>query len=269
MTWGKSNQVAKLHFTHPRQSTRSLVHQDRNGTIWLATEEGFFGYYDEQNQLLVPAQIRTNAAMPSLDRWFEDSYGNIWFSGEHDLALINFGQHVFNHVTLNGMQQIRSVCYDSQNRLWAGDLAGHIAVMNEGNQLIGYLATDGKIRPQLSTFSSHIYCLYEDSQRRMWIGTKGDGLYCLHPNGSINHYRHDEANPYSLCSDQVYDVHEDSKHRIWIGTFEKGICLMQTMFWLKIAEYGALLSASAKSTTFPSTDTLLIVISPIRKTRKV
>ena len=211
-----------------RQSTRSLVHQDRNGTFWLATEEGFFGYYDEQNQLLVPAQIRTNAAMPSLDRWFEDSYGNIWFSGEHDLALINFGQHVFNHVTLNGMQQIRSVCYDSQNRLWAGDLAGHIAVMNEGNQLIGYLATDGKIRPQLSTFSSHIYCLYEDSQRRMWIGTKGDGLYCLHPNGSINHYRHDEANPYSLCSDQVYDVHEDSKHRIWIGTFEKGICLMQT-----------------------------------------
>ena len=47
-----------------RQSTRSLVHQDRNGTVWLATEEGFFGYYDEQNQLLVPAQIRTNAAMP-------------------------------------------------------------------------------------------------------------------------------------------------------------------------------------------------------------
>ena len=208
------------------QSTRNLVHEDAYGTVWLGLENGFFGYYNEQTRQLVPEQVRTNIAMPSIDRWFEDSFGNLWFSGEHDMTIVNFGQHVFNHMVLNGMQQTRSLCYDSQGRLWAGDITGHIAV-TDNHQLVGYLGKDGKLHSQLTLFSHHVYCLYEDSQKRMWIGTKGDGLYCLHPNGRINHYQHEADNPYSLCSDQIYAVHEDRQHHIWIGTFERGICLMQ------------------------------------------
>lgn len=210
------------------QSTHNFVHEDAHGTVWLGMENGFFGFYNETTHQLVPQQVRTNNAMPSIDRWFRDSFGNLWFSGEHDMTLVNFGQHVFSHIVLNGMQQVRSLCYDSQGRLWAGDITGHIAVMDGHHQLLGYLSIDGKLHSQLTLFSHHVYCLYEDSQKRMWIGTKGDGLYCLHPNGRINHYRHETANPYSLCSDQVYAVHEDQQNRIWIGTFERGICLMQT-----------------------------------------
>lgn len=211
-----------------RQSTRNFVHEDARGTIWIGTEDGFFGYYDEQAQQLVSAQVRTNAAMPSIDRWFADSFGNLWFSGEHDMAVVNFGQHVFHHQVLNGMQQIRSISYDGQGRLWVGDITGHIALMDAGHQLIGYLGVDGKLHPQVTLFSNHIYCLYRDSQERMWIGTKGDGLYCLMPNGKLNHYLHSPDDSYSLCSDQIYAVHEDRQHRIWVGTFERGICLMQT-----------------------------------------
>jgi DNA-binding response OmpR family regulator/ligand-binding sensor domain-containing protein len=211
-----------------RQSTRNFVHEDSYGTIWIGTEDGFFGFYDEQARQFVSAQVRTNTAMPSIDRWFADSFGNLWFSGEHDMAVVNFGQHVFHHQVLNGMQQIRSICFDNQSRLWVGDITGHIALMDARHQLMGYLGADGKLHSQLTLFSNHIYCLYRDSQERMWIGTKGDGLYCLMPNGRLNHYLHVPDNPYSLCSNQIYAVHEDHQHRIWVGTFERGICLMQT-----------------------------------------
>ncbi|MBQ6208626.1 MAG: response regulator [Prevotella sp.] len=209
------------------QSTQNFVHEDAYGTVWVGLGNGFFGHFDEQEHRMVPHSIRTHAGMPSIDRCFSDSFGNLWFSGEHDMAVVNFGRVMFNHIPMNGMQQVRSLCFDSEDRLWVGDITGHIAVMKEG-RLLGYLHPDGKIHQSLTLFSHHVYCLFEDSQRRMWIGTKGDGLYCLLPNGRISHYRHDAAAPYSLCSNEIYAVHEDHQHRIWVGTFERGISLMQT-----------------------------------------
>lgn len=206
------------------QCTRQLVHEDHYGTVWVGTERGFFGYYDEQAHHLVPYLVRTNAAQPTIDRWYADSRGDLWFSGEHDMAVINFGQRVFNTTTMEQMQQVRSICYDSRGRLWLGDIAGHVAV-TEGHN-VSYLGNDGRLHQQPTIFSDHIYCLYEDSQRRLWIGTKGDGLYSVTADGQVSHYRHDDGDSWSLPSDQIYDVHEDHQHRLWIGTFEQGICLM-------------------------------------------
>ena len=208
-----------------KQSTRYLVHEDRYGTCWLGTEEGFFGYFDEQSRQFVPRTIRATAAQPSIDRFFSDNRHDLWIAGENNVAVINFVQQIFNQVTPDGMQQVRSLCYDSQNRLWVGDMAGHVAVMDKDNRLVGYLGTDGRLHPQQTLFSTHIYCLYEDSRHRMWIGTKGHGLFCLTADGRVSHYEHQDAQPYSLCSNQIYAVHEDLQKRIWVGTFERGISL--------------------------------------------
>ncbi len=206
-----------------QQSNRYFIHEDRYGTIWVGTEQGFFGYYDESSMSMVPWAIRTNVWQPTIDRWYADSRGDLWFSGEHDVAVINFGQRVFNRTVLDGMQQVRSICYDHRGRLWTGDITGHIA-FTEGSK-VSYLGRDGQLHPQITLFSTHVYCLYEDSRQRMWVGTKGDGLYCVTADGHISHYRHAADDVWSLPSDQIYDVHEDLQHRIWVGTFEQGICL--------------------------------------------
>ena len=206
------------------QCTRQLVHEDRYGTVWVGTERGFFGYYDEQEHRLVPYPVRTSAAQPTIDRWYADSRGDLWFSGEHDMAVINFGQRVFTSTVMEPMQQVRSICYDSRGRLWTGDIAGHVAVTD--GHVVSYLGADGHLHPQPTRFADHVYCLYEDSDGHLWIGTKGDGLYCVATDGHVSHYRHDSSDAWSLPSNQIYDVHEDRQHRLWIGTFEQGICLM-------------------------------------------
>ena len=203
-----------------RQSSHTFFHEDRYHTLWAATSGGFFGYYDEQRHGFVSCPLRTSITQPIVERWFFDVQGNLWYSGEHNLAMVSFGLRNITHVST--MQEVRSIMFDHEGRIWTGTLAGDIAVYSANGSLQGYLSPDGRLTPQNTRFSTHIYCLYQDRQQRVWIGTKGDGLYRLDPDGRLSHYASGQ-----LPSNQVYDVHQDYQGRIWVGTFERGICLLQ------------------------------------------
>ena len=203
-----------------KQSSNTFFHEDRFHTVWVATAQGFFGYYDEAHRQFVSCPLRTNITQPSIERWLFDAQGNLWFSGEHNMAMASFGHRNMTHV--NSMQEVRSVMFDHQGRIWAGTQAGDIAIYDTDGTLQGYLAPNGHLSSQAVRFSTHIYCLFQDRQQRIWIGTKGDGLYCLDANGHLAHYAAGQ-----LPSQQVYDVHQDHQGRIWVGTFERGICLLQ------------------------------------------
>ena len=225
------------------QSAINLLHEDGFGNCWIATVDGFFGYYDEQRQQLVSTPIRTDAGQSAIVHCLSDRRGDLWLLSEKDVTVVNFTRPIFKHVALEGLHQARSVYYDSQGRLWVGDIEGHTVVVNRDNRLIGYLAKDGKLHSTPQTFSIRIYCFFEDSRHRLWIGTKGDGLYCLHPDGRLSHYLHDKNDAYSLCSNQIYDVLEDSRHRLWVGTFERGICLIDESDKLRFIHYDNILKS--------------------------
>ena len=199
------------------QSNQTLFHEDKEGTLWVATDKGFFGYYDQQSDEMCPYPLRTEETQPYIDRWSIDSQGNLWFSNNHNLALIQFKHHGISHQT--DASEVRSVLFDSQGRLWTGYRSGKLTVDDK------HLGSDGHLHTTPAPFTTHIYCLYEDSRKNIWIGSKGDGLYRLTPEGRLTHYIHNPADPNSICSNQVYDVYEDHQGRIWIGTFEKGISL--------------------------------------------
>lgn len=199
------------------QSNQTLFHEDNEGALWVATDKGFFGYYDPTKDEMHPFPLRTEETQPYIDRWMIDHQGNIWFSNNHNLALIQFKRHSIQHRT--DASEVRSVLFDSQGRLWTGYRSGKLMVDDK------YLGNDGRLHSSPTPFTTHIYCLYEDSQKNVWIGSKGDGLYHLTPEGCLTHYTHNPADPNSICSNQVYDVHEDHQGRIWIGTFERGISL--------------------------------------------
>ena len=74
------------------QSNQTLFHEDQAGVLWVATAKGFFGYYDEQRDEMRPYLLRTKNAQPYIDRWFIDAQGNLWFSNNHNLAMMQLKQ---------------------------------------------------------------------------------------------------------------------------------------------------------------------------------
>jgi len=60
-----------------------------------------------------------------------------------------------------------------------------------------------------------IWRIYEDKKGNLWMGTDGQGLYCV-KNGIVTRYTTKEG----LIGNYIRAIREDSKGRLWIGTRE-------------------------------------------------
>ena len=75
--------------------------------------------------------------------------------------------------------------------------------------------------PELNIGTECVLSILEDSSRRVWIGTDGDGIYRLNSNREIDrHYSTDK-----LPANVVLTIFEDSRKRIWLGTYLHGLFL--------------------------------------------
>ena len=76
-----------------------------------------------------------------------------------------------------------------------------------------------------SLSDSYIQCIYEDRDRRLWVGTS-NGLNRL--DRATNHffrYQHHETDKYSLSSNNVTSIIEDQAGRLWVATASGGLNL--------------------------------------------
>ncbi len=226
--WLASPSVPALQQT---TSSEPFFHVDAAGTPWLVPTGGTFCYYDEPSHALVPFVIRSvanaSASIPLIEKTFADRQHNLWFTGIHDLTLLNFRYRHFHFLAQVPNQEVRSVCTDSQGRLWTGNSLGTVGLYAaSGSQPAGYLNRQGQLQPAACQFSTKVYALFCDSRQRLWIGTKGDGLYLRHADGRMEHFVHQQGDNYSLSDNEVYAIDEDRHHRLWIGTYNGGINLV-------------------------------------------
>lgn len=215
----------------PAERTTSLVpfiYEDKNHTLWMVPADGTFAYYDENEQRLVPYMLRsagfTYANLPQIKKYFIDAQGNLWFGGQHDLTVVNFKFRRINLVPLQREAEVRAVTFDRTGRLWVGDNRPCLSLWDTTGRCLGFMDARGQVHPGATPFPARPYGVTEDRRGRMWIATKGGGIF-VYDHGQMTNYRHDPANPYSLSHDDVYDIREDHRGRIWIATFGGGINL--------------------------------------------
>lgn len=127
----------------------------------------------------------------------------------------------FEHFTLNfnnrGLTRnavIKSICSDYRGKLWIAQY-GSLYVLDPVSRSISEIYLPDANGNPVKTI---VQCVFEDSKRRIWIGTK-NGLfrYTIETN-SFRRFLSFEGDPSSLGNDHVRSVAEDKSGTIWVGT---------------------------------------------------
>lgn len=118
---------------------------------------------------------------------------------------------------------------DRRGRIWQTNNDGSVLLRDGQGRKLGYVSLSGKVTPG-KTVVSRIYALDSDADGNVYLGTRGEGLYRLAPQGdgfSVTHYTNNPDDAYSLSNDEIFSVLCDGQ-RVWVGTLRGGLNLMVT-----------------------------------------
>lgn len=216
-----------------------LIFENGYGRIIVKPQMGQLSYYDEQDKTLHPCRF-FNANMPTtfqpseISKYLVDHNKCLWIFKKHEAYCISFHPDCFVFNSNPGRQECRMLGLDNMSRIWAADRS--LALYLQGkDRSQRYLASCGTWENVPVRFSNQpAYSFMKDNANRLWIGTKGDGLYLLTPRiqgvcYDVEHFAHNAKEANSLCSDSIYAIYQDRRKRIWLGTYGSGIfCAMET-----------------------------------------
>lgn len=142
------------------------------------------------------------------------------------VLLVTFGQATyfrFDHFpsdVILSRTASTAVLQDHHGFLWVGTWSGLIKY--DGYTVRQYKQSPGNLN---GLETNKINTLFEDSRRRLWVGTQNSGFYRYDAAGdSFVQYKRKPADINSLSNDNVWAIFEDSYGLFWIGT-ENGLNL--------------------------------------------
>ena len=159
---------------------------------------------------------------------FQDLQGFMWFGTQDGLNRYDgYSFTVYRHDpadprTLDD-SWIVSIAETPDGTLFVGTGAGQ-GTLNRFDRLSETFSRVRRDSVDLSRARvSALRSEYVDPLGNRWAGPGaiGGGLSCFDPaHGTTTEYRHNAADPNSLCDDRVYSVFGDHRGRIWIATHE-------------------------------------------------
>lgn len=183
-----------------------------NDGIYECQDGRIVTHYTSRNCKFVPHNMVNSIA--------EDRYGNLWVASYAGLGVRRAdGQCLIfrNAKSANPLlrQDMTALLADADGSLW---------IILQGN---GVVHLSGNVRHPRSLHCNHFntlrrnipvnsaLCLFQDSHKRLWLGTEGGGL-CVYdkPHGRFVSL-HDR---YHLPGDMATSIQEDYQGKLWVGT---------------------------------------------------
>lgn len=110
---------------------------------------------------------------------------------------------------------VRSLAFDTQNRLWVGTI-NSLNIYNEKEDRFETYNNDSQGGGNSTQFS--VRDIFKDSQGGMWLGTYYGGLSYYHPLKNRFQNLQSTIKPHSLSSNIINSIRESSDNLLWIGT---------------------------------------------------
>jgi signal transduction histidine kinase/ligand-binding sensor domain-containing protein len=183
--------------------------EDHEGSIWVGTS--FAGVYRFQGTNLTRYEA---SDLPLTDVWslFEDSRSNLWVgTSSHGVYQFRAGHFVPKFDRTEISDRVNAIHEDRKGRVWFGHWSG-LACYEDGRLT----------RMPMPWFSDdyEVVAIASDPQDRLWLGTKGAGLFCL-SDGKFTSYTTADG----LLSNLAWSLFVDPEGALWIGTADGGLSL--------------------------------------------
>jgi len=203
----------------------NCIKMDKQGRLWLATDEGLFRYDQNMNTYsgnFMPAKFKVVTLSP-------DKQGVLWI-GSDGAGLWTLTENAPQATPItkaNGSPLINSnsvfvITEDTEGRKWIGTLRGGINIVDPTTlpfkKAVYEPATGGNL------VDNFILSFCEDEKHNVWIGTDGAGLrYWDRAKNSYESYRHNSTDPTSLSSNFITSIIKDYQGDLWMSTWFGGI----------------------------------------------
>lgn len=213
-----------------------------NGKVWVQPKGGALAYWDKQQDKLYSISHYMKGSSVEISDVMHaatfDKFGNLWFcSYRKGLDLMIFDNNNFSALKLDLTQDrkknnVRALMQDKKGNLWVACRSEKITLMDSGKKKIGMLGSDGTLSQNSPGWGSDIYHMLEDNRGRIWIATKGNGLFCLIPREQpfhykVIHYKYNESNRFSISSDKIYRIFQAALGKIYLATWDGGVNLIE------------------------------------------
>ncbi len=240
------------------QSTVVDITEDKQGNLWFATHNGlnkYDGYeftvyqHNDQNPHSISSDIIRTCTV--------DRQGRLWIGTDEGISLYNARSDRFENFAFqqNGKKlPINGIVQVSDKLLLLCARKKKLLLFDTESMQF----TDNRLAPSLSTIvptaiykqddhiyigsyqglfdysigkntlanigcdqlqGKEIYSILLQSPVRLWIGTEGNGLFCLNPQTmKVSNYTHDPKIAHSISSNYIRSLTLDSQNLLWIGT---------------------------------------------------
>ena len=208
-----------------RDQDVKALHRDAGGRLWAGTMAGGLARYEAALGRFIPVPLGVDADAPvtGLD---DDGAGGLWVASHAGLFHLNtFGKVVAHLLHSPGQpdslpdNNVLSVLRDQQGTIWAGTARGLArGVDNEGHFVTVPLPVAGGDAAEVSH-------LFQDSWRRIWVGTRRQGAYVISADrGAARSISMTARGPGEQdATSEIYAITEVVAGRVWLGTFGHGI----------------------------------------------
>jgi len=183
------------------------IEEDSKNRIWIGTNSGLC-YYDDKKFTQIGFGELKSAVVRDL---FITESNEVYFASNKGVFKVNGTKAVQlgKSVGLNELKAT-SMWMEDQN-IWIGTDKG----------LFQYDIKNVKLKPLADEYlhmGNAITTLTKDKDGKMWVGTYGDGMYCL---DGKDVYRIDYH--HELYRHTVLDIYSDSTQNLWIATLRGGV----------------------------------------------
>lgn len=218
----------------------TCVIEGSNKNLWVAWYVNGFASFDKTKKQFTPYPLQSVPGLTSNNSItiYEDSFGLLWVGSQ------NHGLNVFEtrkgqvlrrrdelslEKTLPSFY-IKCLREDHNGNVWIGTTKGLVVYIRSENKFHVFNSPQYKIR------SKGIFALIEDSDKNLWIGTQGEGVYKLNLrnfNGRALQellFEHIEVlDQYNISQHTIRSLYEDKDKNIWIGTHGDGIYMISSV----------------------------------------